>query len=71
MSMSLGWYDVSELWPPMGQLFIPQMFYEYLEASIVEWRWQGKSQELREKPGHAPYICFNFLQVSIHTNTFQ
>jgi hypothetical protein len=29
--MSMGWDYVSELWPPVGLLFILQMIYEYGE----------------------------------------
>jgi hypothetical protein len=31
LSMSMGWDYVSELWPPMGLLLIPQIIYEYGE----------------------------------------
>jgi hypothetical protein len=32
MSMSMGWDYVSELRPPMGVLFIPQVIYEYTKS---------------------------------------
>jgi hypothetical protein len=40
--MLIGWEYVSELQPPMGLLFIPQMIYEY--GALVEWYWQGKTK---------------------------
>jgi hypothetical protein len=30
--MIMGWDYVSDLWPPTGLMFIPQMIYEYGES---------------------------------------
>jgi hypothetical protein len=40
MFMSMGWDDISELRPPTGLLFIPQMTYEYGEL-----RWNDTDRE--------------------------
>jgi hypothetical protein len=42
----LGWDDVCVLWPSSSLSFIPQMIYIW---ATVEWYWQGKTKELREK----------------------
>jgi hypothetical protein len=46
---------VSELQPPKGPLFFPQVLYEY--GGMLEWYWLGKPEELGEKPVSAQ-ICF-------------
>jgi hypothetical protein len=51
----MGWDYVSELRPKTDLLFFPQMIYEY--AALVEWwYWQGKIEELGEKPVPVP-LC--------------
>jgi hypothetical protein len=35
--MSMWWYYVSELWPPIGLLFISQVIWEW--RATVEWYW--------------------------------
>jgi hypothetical protein len=35
-----------------GPVVFPQMIYEY--GALVEWCWQGKTEEPREKPVSAP-----------------
>jgi hypothetical protein len=52
--MSIGWDYVSELRPPKGVLFFPQMIYEY--GALVEWYWQGKPEKRGEKPVPVP-LC--------------
>jgi hypothetical protein len=42
--MSMGCDFVSELWPQMGQLFIPQVIYEYGEP-----RWNDIDREKTEE----------------------
>jgi hypothetical protein len=42
------WDYVTELRPPTGLLFIPQMIYEY--GDPVVWYWQEKTEELWGKP---------------------
>jgi hypothetical protein len=40
--MSMGWDYISEMRPPTGILFVPQMTYEY--EATVEWYWQGNTK---------------------------
>jgi hypothetical protein len=53
--ITMGWDDISELRPPAGLLFIPQMIYVYDGP-----RWheidRGKNEELGEKPVPVP-LC--------------
>jgi hypothetical protein len=44
----MGWDYVSELLPLAVILFIPQMIWVWRETA--EWYWQGKTEELGEKP---------------------
>jgi hypothetical protein len=54
--LSMGWDYVFELQPPTDLLFFPQtMIYEY--GALVEWwYWQGKPDELGDKP--VPVLLF-------------
>jgi hypothetical protein len=44
--------DVSELWPPTGLLFIPQVIYEYREL-----RWNGIDRRKPKNSERNPYQC--------------
>jgi hypothetical protein len=50
----MGWDDVSERQPPMRLLFVPQVIYE--NGGMMEWYWQGKTEELGETPVPVP-LC--------------
>jgi hypothetical protein len=50
----MGWDCVSELQPPTGLLFIPQMIWVW--GATVEWHWQEKNEGLGEKPVPVP-LC--------------
>jgi hypothetical protein len=39
----------------MGLLFIPKTIYKY--ATVVEWYWQGKTEELGEEPVTVPFCA--------------
>jgi hypothetical protein len=53
-SISMGWDYVSELLLPLTDiLFIPQMIWVW--RVTVEWYWQGKTEELGEKPVPVPF----------------
>jgi hypothetical protein len=44
---SMGWDYASELRPPTCLLFIHEIIHDSVVS--VEWYWQGKAEELREK----------------------
>jgi hypothetical protein len=50
--MSMVWDYVSELWPQMGLLFIPQMVYEYVEP----W-WSYKKVKLSHNTPMEVCVC--------------
>jgi hypothetical protein len=52
----MGLDYVSELRPSTGLLLIPQMIYE--RGATVNWYWQGKTEELGDKPAPVP-LCPN------------
>jgi hypothetical protein len=52
MMMSMGWDYVSELRPPTGLLFVPQVIYEYGEP-----RWNEIDR--RKLQIHPPDLCGN------------
>jgi hypothetical protein len=51
--MWMGWDYISELQPLMSLLFISQMVGLYEDRATVEWYWQGKPEELGEKPSQS------------------
>jgi hypothetical protein len=50
--MSVGWDCVSELWPPTGPLFVPQMIDEYGEP-----RWNDFDRAKPKNSEKSPFQC--------------
>jgi hypothetical protein len=50
----MGWDYVYELLPLTDILFVPQMIWVW--RAMVGWYWQGKTEELGEKPVPVP-LC--------------
>jgi hypothetical protein len=48
--MSMGWNYVSELWPPTGLLFIPQMIYEYGEPQWNDTDGENRRSRIKNCP---------------------
>jgi hypothetical protein len=66
-SMSMGWDYISELRPPTGLLFILRWYIK--NRVMVEWYWQGKTEELGEKYVPVP-LCPQIPYRLIHVWTW-
>jgi hypothetical protein len=65
--ISKGWDYVSELWPPKGLLFFPQIS---VWRTTVEWYWQGKTKiNLREATPNTTLYTTNPTRTDPVTNT--
>jgi hypothetical protein len=55
--MSVGWNYVSELWPPTGLLFIPQVILVSVWR-LGEWYWQRKTVEVKKNLSQCHFVPY-------------